>query len=127
MRLMKYYDYDIKESLESLKRFVKFRVEQRPGHIDPALKKECEECSRCFFFYHDKQRNPCVVIKLKYQNYERCGIGNLAKYLLWTIEQASKMARRLGNKKLCVIYDRKDHHKNKINKKALGEAKTLLK
>ena len=37
------------------------------------------------------------------------------------------MGRRLGMKKICVIYDRKDHKKNKVDKKALSEAKDLLK
>ena len=126
MRLMMIKNYNIKKSIESFKKFWKFRVEEQPGKIDPVIRKLCEKNSRNFWHFHDKNKNPCCVAKLKYLKHEHTGIDNMAKYFLWCCEQGRQLSRHLGTGKLVILYDRKDHFKNKFSPKAMNSAIKLL-
>ena len=65
-------------------------------------------------------------MKLKYLKHENTGIKNMSIYALWMVENGRKIAKRLGTNKITIIYDRKDHFKNKFNRKALNEARKLV-
>ena len=90
--------FKIKKSMESFKKFIEFRIKNKPGEIDPKIRELCENNSRAWFHFHDKEKRPCLIIKLKYLKHEVTGIDNMAKYALWLIEKGRRVVlKKLGS------------------------------
>mgnify|MGYP003389573006 CR=1 FL=1 len=63
-----------------------------------------------------------MICKLKYLNYNKGGIENTCRYILFLADKMRIIAKKLGTKKIVVIYDRFDHFKNKFNMNAVNKA-----
>jgi len=61
-------NFKLPKLLEAYKRFIKFRVETRPGKLAEEVRLICEKNSRFFFHYFDKEGHLTAMCKLKYQD-----------------------------------------------------------
>jgi hypothetical protein len=62
---------------------------------------------KAFWFGHDKQRRPCVVIlpRNHHPHLRRSAVETM-RFAVWMVERGIERAAALGSSRFCVIYDR---------------------
>ena len=71
------------------------------------------DCKKAYFHKYDKEKHPCLVMKIKNNLSGSCSTYERMRFLMYIIDLGCEKARKLGKEKFCIIWDREGFSKEK--------------
>ncbi len=125
IRLLIAREFNDKKAFEMWLKWVEWRSEfgidtLKESDIDGELR-----TGKAFWHKCDKKKHPCIIIKTKRHFPKESEVDSLMKLSVFLIEKGCEEADRVGDGKICMIYDRKGFTMKNYDKRLMGLLKKL--
>lgn len=125
IRLLVAREFNEKKAFEMWVKWVDWRLEFK---VDSMKESDIEvelRSGKAFWHKYDKKKHPCLVVKTKRHYPSQTDVETMMKFAVHLIETGTKEADKIGDGKVCVLWDRKGFTMKNFDKRFLGLIKKL--
>jgi hypothetical protein len=119
-------DYNQKKALEMWKNWYQWRQTYQVDNIQESDIATELKSGKAFWFGFDKEKRPCLIIKVRRHIPKACPIEETLKFCVYCIEQGIKLMEQAGSTKMVVIWDREGFTRKNFDSSMFGLLKKLI-